>query len=263
MTKRVAQTRRNKISTEKPQSKAKFIEIAKEIEIVEQMEVPKFVPATPNQKLAVKMLQGGKTVLFLQGSAGTGKSMLAAWWGATQIKAKKVDKIFLIRAAVTTGKSSGSLPGTEHEKLEPYFAQTLIHLGKFMGEGFLSYCLEKEKVELKSCEFLRGRSLEGCVAIVEESQNLTKEDLEMILTRLGKDCTLLLTGDFKQNDLRGQSGLQYTINLLNEMQDKEPGYMLDDDLDALNKFVGEVTFTPDDVVRSGLTRAFVRMYYNN
>lgn len=261
MTKRAVRTRRDK--EEKPQSKEKFLEIAREIDVVQQMAVPKFIPANANQKLAVSMLQGGKSVLFLQGSAGTGKSMIAAWWAATQIKAKKIEKIYLVRAAVSTGKSAGFLPGTEFEKLSPYFAQTLIHLGTFMGQGFLGYCLEKEKVELKSCEFLRGRSFEQSIVIIEESQNLTKEDLEMILTRLGKNCTLIFTGDFKQNDLKGASGLNYTINLLNQMVDKEPDYLSDEDLDSLEKLVGEVTFTPEDVVRSGLTRAFVKMYYNN
>jgi phosphate starvation-inducible PhoH-like protein len=266
MTKNAVRVKRNKEHTktnaDKPQTKEKFLVVAREID-VEQQIVPKLIPATQNQRLAVNMLQGGKNVLFMQGSAGTGKSMIACWWAATQIKAKKVDKIFLVRAAVTTGKSTGHLPGTETEKLAPYFAQTLVHLGKFMGEGFLSYCIEKEKVELKSCEFLRGRSFEDCIVIIEESQNLTKDDLEMLLTRLGKNCTLILTGDQKQNDLKSYSGLQYTIDLLQRMQDNEPSYLLDEDLDTLEKLVGVVSFTPDDVVRSGLTRAFVRMYYHN
>jgi phosphate starvation-inducible PhoH-like protein len=265
MSKKPLRTRRTKVELEvvKPSTREKFLKSVEEIEVVSQQAVPKFVPANANQKLAVNMLQGGKSVVFLQGSAGTGKSMIAAWWAATQIKAKKVDKIYLVRAAVSTGKSLGSLPGTEHEKLEPYFAQTLIHLGTFMGQGFLGYCLEKEKVELKSCEFLRGRSFEQTVVIIEESQNLTKEDLEMILTRLGENCTLIFTGDFKQNDLRGNSGLNYTIDLINDTIDKEPDYLLDEDLDTLDKLVGEVVFTPNDVVRHGLTRAFVKMFHHN
>jgi phosphate starvation-inducible PhoH-like protein len=264
MSKNVSRVRRNKIETEvKPQTKAKFLEVAKEIDVVAQATVPKFVPANANQKLAVNMLVGGKSVVFLQGSAGTGKSMIAAWWAATQIKAKKVDKIYLVRAAVATGKSAGLLPGTEFEKLSPYFAQTLIHLGTFMGQGFLGYCLEKEKVELKSCEYLRGRSFEDAIVVVEESQNMTKEDLEMVLTRLGKNCTLLLTGDQKQNDLRGVSGLEQTISLLNRVQDSQPDYLSDEDLDEMDKNIGIVEFKPEDVVRSGITRAFVKMYYHN
>lgn len=223
----------------------------------------KFVPATNNQKIAVSLLRGGCRVLFLHGSSGTGKSMLAAWWAAELLKNKKIENIYLVRPAVITGKTSGHLPGTEHEKLEPFFAQTLIHLAKFLGDGFLKYCIERKKIQLKSGEFLRGRSFESCAVISEESQNFTASDMEMMLTRLGDNATLLFTGDEKQNDLKGASGLLSTINLIEKMVEDEPEYLDNEDLDCLEHFIGSVRFMPEDCVRSGLTRAFVKMYYNN
>lgn len=256
-------TRRNgKDVEDRPQTKEKFIQAAREIE-VQQTVVPKFVPATQNQKLAVSLLRGGAKVLFLQGSSGTGKSMLAAWWASCLMKEKKVDKIFLVRPSVATGKTAGYLPGTEHEKLLPFFAQTLTHLGTFMGQGYLTYCVDKELIELKSGEYLRGRSFERACVLVEEGQNFTDSDLEMVLTRMGKDSMLLLTGDTKQNDLRGASGFGTTISLINKMVESQPDYLNDEDIAALESLVGCVEFTPEDVVRSGLTRAFVKMYYNN
>ena len=202
------------------------------------------------------------SVLFLQGSAGTGKSMLAAWWAATLLKEKKVSKIYLVRPAVVTGKSVGLLPGTEFEKLEPYFVQTLIHLETFLGHGHMHYSLEHDEIELKSGEYLRGRSFEDAIVLAEEVQNFTANDLEMVLTRLGKNCTFIFTGDQKQNDLKGASGLSDTIALLDRMVQEQPEYLSNEDLDSLEDLVGIVQFEQDDCVRSGLTKAFVKMYYH-
>jgi phosphate starvation-inducible protein PhoH len=263
MTKRTPRTRRSKIDDEiaKPCPKDKFFaELAQE-ESLRQGPVAKFTPITQNQKKAVALLRDGVRVLFLQGSAGTGKSMLAAWWAATLMKEKKIEKIYLVRPNVATGKSAGSLPGTEFEKLSPFFAQTLIHLATFMGQGYLNYCLEKELIELKSAEFLRGRSFENAIIVGEEIQNFAADDLEMLLTRLGKGTTYLMTGDGKQNDMRGNSGLEQTIALINRMVEEQPDYLSDEDLDNLSNFVGSVTFTPEDCVRDGITKAFVKMYY--
>ena len=264
MSKNAVRNRRNKVELElvKPATKEKFLKDALVIEAQQQAPVPKFVPATQNQKKAVALLRGGTKVLFLQGSSGTGKSMLAAWWASCLMKEKKIEKIYLVRPSVATGKTAGYLPGTEHEKLLPFFAQTLTHLATFMGQGYLNYCVEKELIELKSGEYLRGRSFQDCVVLVEEAQNFTHSDMEMVLTRMGNESTLILTGDTKQNDLRGASGLGTTIDLINKMIYEQPDYMADEDLASLENLVGSVEFLPEDCVRSGLTRAFVKMYYN-
>ncbi len=95
MSKQAIRYRRDKAKedVEKPSAKEKFMKGVADIEAMQQCAVPKFVPATQNQKLAVSMLRSGCRLLFLQGSAGTGKSMLAAWWAATQKKEKKVNTI--------------------------------------------------------------------------------------------------------------------------------------------------------------------------
>jgi phosphate starvation-inducible PhoH-like protein len=263
--KRTPVTRKKKIEAEMPKPSAKdkfFADIAEE-EVMRQAPVAKFVPATQNQKKAVAMLRDGVRVLFLQGSAGTGKSMLAAWWAATLMKEKKIEKIYLVRPNVATGRSAGSLPGTEEEKLAPFFAQTVSHLSTFMGAGFMNYCLRNELIEYKSAEYMRGRSFENVAILAEEVQNFDASDMEMLLTRLGKGTTYLMTGDGKQNDMRGNSGLEQTIALINRMVDEQPDYLSDEDLDNLQNLVGSVTFLPGDCVRDGITRSFVKMYYHN
>lgn len=222
------------------------------------------LPKNPNQRTALEYLKT-KPVVFLTGSAGTGKSLLAAYRAAGRRldKENKVDKIFLVRPAVSVGKSVGMLPGDIKEKLAPYFAQTMAHLGKFLGEGEMKYCLEKGIIEMKPVEYLRGMSFENCIVIAEEVQNFTREEMEMMLTRLGEDCQIVFTGDTKQHDLKGVSGLAQTIELLNRVAATAPSYMSHEDMDQLDDGIGIVQFKPEDVVRSGLTKAFVKIFYNN
>lgn len=265
MSKQAVRHRRQKIEDEvpKPFPKEKFLHAVLETEEMQQQAVPKLEAKTYNQKVALSMFKENRSVVFLTGSAGTGKSMLAAYDAATRMKSKQIEKVFLIRPAVSVGKSVGLLPGSVEEKLTPYFAQTLVHLEKFMGKGYLRYCLDHDLLIMKPSEYLRGMSFENCVVLLEEGQNYTKEEFEMVLTRLGENCFLRLTGDCKQHDLRGVSGLEQTVDLLLQMEEDQPEYLSDDDLDEMTKNIGIVKFEPEDVVRSGLTKAFVTMYYHN
>lgn len=244
--------------------KREFLAVAREEEQYEkQQPVPKLEPKNQNQKTAIAYLNSGKPVVFLIGSAGTGKSLLAAFRAATLLKQKRVDKVYLVRPAVSVGKSVGLLPGDIKEKLAPYFAQTMTHLEKFLGAGFMKYCLEKEVIEMKPVEYLRGMSFENCMVIAEEVQNFTADEMEMMLTRIGEGCTIVFTGDQKQHDLRGISGLEETVKLLDHITMSHPSYLSHSDIDEIDDGIGIVRFTPEDVIRSGLTRAFVKMYYHN
>lgn len=226
-------------------------------------QVQSLQPKTQNQRTAVQCLTEGYPVVILVGSAGTGKSMLAAWRASVLLQSKKIDKLYLVRPAVAVGKSIGLLPGEIKDKLAPYFAQTIAHLERFLGKGYVAYAIEKGVIEMKPVEYLRGMSFEDCTVICEEVQNFTSEEMEMMLTRLGENCTMIFTGDTKQHDLRGKSGLQSTIDLIERMLQGHPEYMSDTDLDELDDGVAIVHFSPEDVVRSGLTKAFVKMYYHN
>jgi phosphate starvation-inducible protein PhoH and related proteins len=237
-------------------------------EVIEASE-PKGHPPAPitpknhNQKNAIAALQRGTEVVMLTGSAGTGKSMIAAHRAANQLHYKKVDKVWLVRPAVSVGKSVGMLPGDIKEKLTPYFRQTIAHLEKFLGKGHVEAFLNEGKIEMMPVEYLRGMSFEDCLVIAEECQNFTHEEMEMMLTRLGENAQLIFTGDTKQNDLRTASGLKTTMELIERMLQTHPNYMTHDDLDMLDDCVAIIKFKPEDVVRSGLTRAFVTMYYHN
>lgn len=226
-------------------------------------EAPTLTAKNQRQKDALAFLNSGTPIVMLTGSAGTGKSMLAAFRAASQLKSKAIDKIILIRPAVTVGKSVGLLPGEIEEKMAPYFRQTLIHLGKFLGQGHMTYATEKKQIEMFPFEYARGNSFENCIVIVEEAQNLTHEDFELLFTRLGENCQMIFTGDQKQHDLNGESGLTTSLAMVKRMLEVQPWYLDDDDMDELEDGFGIVEFKPEDVVRRGLTRALVKMYYHN
>lgn len=254
-------TRREKLLQERKNTQVAQAETT-QAEYMPPISVQKLEAKTPNQATAVRLLRE-KRVVFLTGSAGTGKSLLSAHAAANLLRAKVVEKIYLVRPAVATGKSVGLLPGELKEKLAPYFAQTIEHLEKFLGKGYTNYCLEKGIIEMKAVEYLRGSSFEKIAVITEESQNFTEEQFEMLITRIGAGTRMYITGDTKQNDLKGESGLQKTIDLLDRMLQTQPEYLDDEDLDNMDDGYGHVEFKPVDVVRDDITRAFVKMYYHN
>lgn len=258
------QTRREKALQQSEQQRQRLREYAEyDDPPPKAQEVPRLEPKNQRQKNAVAFLAQGTPIVVLTGSAGTGKSMIAAHRVATLLRSKKINKVWLARPAVGVGKSVGLLPGEIKDKLTPYFRQTLAHLERFLGKGPLTYFLEKGVIEMAPMEYIRGMSFEDCFVLVEESQNMTHEDFEMMFTRMGENSQMCLTGDTKQNDLKGESGLKTTVALVERMLQTHPEYMSGKDMDELDAGIGVVRFQPEDVVRSGLTRALVTMYFHN
>lgn len=232
-----------------------------ESEFCSQPALPRFSPANDRQRDALGYMQDGIPLVFLRGSAGVGKSMLAAYHAARMLKQKKIEKIYLLRANVHMGKTLGMLKGTLEEKLSVFFTQTIAHLSYFAGKSFVKYCLDKKVIEMIAPEYIRGMSAENCIIIVEEAQNFTVEEFETILTRLGTGAQFIFTGDERQHDLKGESGLTTTLEYIQRIVELQPDYLADEDLEELSDGVAVVTFTPDDCMRGGLTKALVKMYY--
>jgi phosphate starvation-inducible PhoH-like protein len=156
----------------------------------------------------------------------------------------------------------GLLPGELTQKLEPFFAQTIAHFEKFLGKGYVKYALDKKIIEYAAVEYLRGMSFENCIVIVEESQGLTKEEFEMLLTRVGDNSQMIFTGDEKQSDLKGVTGLVQTLSMLDRARKDRPYYLDEDDMHQLYNNVGIVEFTFEDVQRSSMVKALTKLYYH-
>jgi phosphate starvation-inducible PhoH-like protein len=258
------QTRRQRLEQEKVQAATLHAQaVAEYVSEPKPQAIPRLEPKNQKQVEALYYLENDYPVVICQGSAGTGKSLLLAYRAAKLLKSKKIDKVYLVRPAVGVGRTVGLLPGELEQKLAPYFAQTITHLEKFLGKGYTKYCLDKKIIEMKAVEFLRGTDFTDCLVLCEETQDFTKEEFEMMLTRISTNCQMAFTGDIKQHDLRGISGLETTVKLLNKMIDTAPDYMLDEDLENMENGIGIVEFGVDDVLRSDITRAFVRMFHYN
>lgn len=222
-----------------------------------------FTPIGDAQKLGAYYLQEGRKIVALQGPAGGGKSILAAWHAANQLRDKAIHKLFLVRPYESCGRTIGAVPGTETEKLSMIFTSILEHLSKFLGKAQLAYMLEKKVVEFKSVEWLRGYSFEdGVMVLCEESQGFDTDLMQMMTTRVGDGAQLCMTGDWRQKDIRKETGLSYLSQLLETIKENPPKFLDKEDIYELENNIGFVNFTFEDSGRrSKLTKALVKAFY--
>ena len=201
-----------------------------------------FNPRGENQKKLLRYLQEGRKLVWAIGVAGTGKSMIAAYHAAQLYKQGKIDKIYLIRPNVSVGNSVGMLKGSLEEKLLPFFLQTIAHLEKFLGVKHTKYCMDKGIIKMHAVEFTRGMSFDRAFVISEESQNFTEDEFEMLMTRVGEDGYICFTGDQRQCDLNGNSGLTTTLNMISKAVKERPAYLDEQDIAEFFNNVGVVEF---------------------
>jgi phosphate starvation-inducible PhoH-like protein len=149
-----------------------------------------------------------KSVVLALGPAGTGKTYLAIAKAVEALEAGKVSRIVLSRPAVEAGESLGFLPGDLNEKLAPYLRPLYDALTERLGNKRLKAYLADGVIEIAPVAYMRGRTLSECFVVIDEAQNCTYGQLKMLLTRLGWQSTMVLTGDPDQTDLLpGISGL--------------------------------------------------------
>lgn len=177
------------------------------------------LPLNEEQKgIKAKALQD--TISVFLGKAGSGKTLLATQIALEYLFYREVDKIIITRPTVSN-EDLGFLPGNIKEKMDPWLAP--IHANMFMlySKEKIEKLITEDKIEIAPISFLRGRTFVNACVIVDESQNVTKAQMEMILSRLGINSKMMLTGDSAQIDLKNKkdSGLPY----LWEMRDKIEG----------------------------------------
>lgn len=168
-------------------------------------------------------------IIFGVGSAGTGKTYIAATYAASELFHRRINKIILTRPNVETGRSLGFLPGTLEEKYAPYLEPFDQIFTKSLGKGFYEYALKNKNIEPKPLGFMRGSTFENCVVLFDEAQNSTREEMKMLLSRIGRNCKMIISGDVDQADIP-DSGLSDAINRLNSIQGIETVRFLDSDI---------------------------------
>jgi phosphate starvation-inducible PhoH-like protein len=201
-------------------------------------------PRTPTQALYLKALEQNE-VVFGIGPAGTGKTYLAVAAAVAALRAKKVDRIVLVRPAVEAGESLGFLPGDMQEKVDPYLRPMYDALADLMSYDKMRRFLEMGVIEIAPLAFMRGRTLSNAFVILDEAQNTTVRQMKMFLTRLGLNSRAVITGDLTQIDLRmpDTSGLVRIQSILGHVND-----------------IKFVYFHPEDVVRHRLVKDIIHAF---
>ncbi len=199
---------------------------------------------TPNQQLLVKTFTEND-LTFALGPAGTGKTYLAVAMAVRALKNREVRKIILSRPAVEAGEKLGFLPGDMKDKIDPYLQPLYDALEDMIPNAKLKEYMETKVIQIAPLAFMRGRTLNDAIVVLDEAQNATTHQIKMFLTRLGMGSKMIVTGDVTQIDLprTTASGLIQALKILRNV-----------------KGIGRVEFEKKDIVRHHLVQRIVEAY---
>lgn len=199
---------------------------------------------TPNQQKMVDAFNEND-LTFALGPAGTGKTYIAIALAVKALKNKEVRKIILSRPAVEAGEKLGFLPGDMKDKIDPYLQPLYDALEDMIPAAKLKEYMEAKVIQIAPLAFMRGRTLNDAIIVLDEAQNTTTQQIKMFLTRLGMNAKMIITGDASQIDLprTTSSGLLQALKILRNV-----------------KGIGRVEFGRKDIVRHALVQKIVEAY---
>ena len=200
-------------------------------------------PRSPAQSAYLDLMRDNPLV-FGVGPAGTGKTYLAAAFGAHMLFQRRVERLILSRPALEAGERLGFLPGDLKEKIDPYLRPLYDALFDVLGEQ-TTRLMDQGVIEVAPLAFMRGRTLSRAFVILDEAQNTSPAQMKMMLTRLGEESQMVVTGDPSQSDLPGgtATGLNEALSILKGVEG-----------------VGVARFGDADVVRHALVSHVVAAY---
>lgn len=199
---------------------------------------------TPNQQALVETF-GANDLTFALGPAGTGKTYIAIALAVRALKNREARKIILSRPAVEAGEKLGFLPGDMKDKIDPYLQPLYDALEDMLPPLKLKEYMEAGTIQIAPLAFMRGRTLNDAVIILDEAQNTTTQQMKMFLTRLGMNSRMVVTGDVTQIDLprSTRSGLLSALRILRGV-----------------KGIGIIEYEKKDIVRHPLVQRIVDAY---
>lgn len=200
-------------------------------------------PRTKNQEDYVISLLNNQ-ISMATGPAGTGKTFLSTAVACRMLQSKDIDRIILTRPAVEAGESLGFLPGDLTQKVDPYLRPIYDALYECLGFEKVQDLISANRIEIAPIAFMRGRTLSHSYIILDEAQNCTIGQLKMLLTRIGKNSKMCLSGDVTQIDLdRGKSGFEKVVELLKGIKE-----------------IGTIYFDKSDITRNPLIETIVNRF---
>jgi phosphate starvation-inducible PhoH-like protein len=212
------------------------------------MDVNPFYAKTQSQEDLWKSLNNN-TVTIAVGPAGVGKTLVALWFGLSAIKSRAFTKIIYVRSDVGCAhqRGRGALPGTMEEKMAPLIGPVMDNLSVMTrSQGAAQYLLDKKIIEPMMLEDIRGRSLNESLIIFDEAQNTSLDQTKTVLSRVGENSRIVVTGDTRQIDLdvfKTNNGLLDAYHRLRNINN-----------------VGTVKFTKEDIVRNGVIADILSAY---
>lgn len=197
-----------------------------------------------NQETMVRLVEDND-LTFATGPAGSGKTFIAIVMAVRMLRNKQVRRIILSRPAVEAGEKLGFLPGEMKDKLDPYLQPLYDALMELVPPLKLKEYMESGVIQIAPLAFMRGRTLNDAVIILDEAQNTTTHQMKMFLTRLGQNAKMIITGDISQIDLPGgvTSGLRQAQQILRDVEG-----------------IGHIAFEKKDIMRHGLVKKIVAAY---
>ena len=212
------------------------------------MDVTPFYAKTDSQEALWQSLNKN-TVTIAVGPAGVGKTLVALWFGLSAIKARAFNKVIYVRSDVGCShqRGRGALPGTMEEKMQPLLGPVIDNLSVICrSQGAAEYLMDKKIIDAMLLEDIRGRSLNESLIIFDEAQNASPDQVKTVLSRVGENSRIIVTGDTKQIDLdvfKSHNGLLDGYHRLSHIPN-----------------VGTVQFTNSDIVRNGVIADILAAY---
>lgn len=204
-------------------------------------------PITPRSSNQQKLVQAfdQHDMIFATGPAGSGKTYTAIALAVRALKNKQIKKIILSRPAVEAGEKLGFLPGDMKDKIDPYLQPLYDALQDMIPAAKLQEMIELNIIQIAPLAFMRGRTLNDAVVILDEAQNTTSQQIKMFLTRMGNNTKMIVTGDMTQVDLPASqiSGLKHAMNILKGIKE-----------------ISFIEMNKNDIVRHKLVTRIVEAY---
>jgi phosphate starvation-inducible PhoH-like protein len=194
----------------------------------------------------LKLNDPQKMIVFAIGPAGTGKTMLAVQWAIDQLKYGEADKIIITRPAVSVDEDHGFLPGTLQEKMEPWTKPIMDVFAENYSAREIENFVKEGVIETSPLAYMRGRTFKNAVIIADEMQNATPSQMKMLLTRLGLNSRMVVTGDLQQADRPSNNGLLEFLGLFNDVRN--------------HRYVDVCHFTVGDVERHEAVKEILAIY---
>ena len=204
-------------------------------------------PRGANQKNYLNKLKDAeKNIVFAIGPAGTGKTLLAVLHGIKLFQEGIVDKIVVTRPAVSVDEDLGFLPGTLNEKMAPWTRPIFDVFAEYYNKKEIDKMLEEGVIEISPLAYMRGRTFKNAYIVADEMQNATVNQMKMLLTRLGENSKMVVTGDLAQADRLNDNGLINFCSLLAERVD--------------SKHIDLVQFDSKDIERHEAVKEVLKIY---